>query len=541
VTTRLIATVGSGWIVFATTDGRTSTNVATQRVVPATGREVVAATNRVAAELGLSSGGVTIRSADRNVLDEIAAVLDTAGLAEPGHRRIKLALIDRPPHPGSDLPPRAVGPAVGLDATPAPAAVGNESGADKNSMTRRWLVGAGGATLIGAAVSTYLVANNSSAHEVGASGAGPDAGSPATIPVDELGLTDNERIERLNVLAQRSAGKSTPVYEFANRTYAITTPIKLFSGLKLRGTGGLPAREYGGGTVIAWEGDDDSSVFVFPPEGQSGQNYPTDGSPRDISISGLMFEGGASTNVFPRLSMSSGSHVGHTLWYSSLHNLGVRAMRTFWWGYGTGVSLSGSFHAQALADTPLYLGGSENTIFGTSDQSFMDNSTASWRQSGKAFIRSVMSKSYIGRVIITARSDSFHLSVEGGRGLVVDGVQFDAAGSDQSRNAAIKVSDINGLTVSNCVFYGTMSQPGDGSRGIVDIRGGSGVLMTGNQFVRILGDREADSVAASPGTPLIYNATPDPVKLGMNGFPDFDGIVVGNAITSDPTVKVRPL
>ena len=170
----------------------------------------------------------------------------------------------------------------------------------------------------------------------------------------------------------------------------------------------------------------------------------------------------------------------------------------------------------------------------------MDNSPPPWRQSGKALIRSVMSKSYIGRVIITARSDSFHLSIEGGRGLVVDGVQFDAPASDQSRNAAIKVSDVDGLTVSNCVFYGSMNQPGDGSRGIVDIRGGRGIVVTGNQFVRQLGDSEADSVAAGPGTPLIYNATDDPVKLGMNGFPDYDGIVIGNAISSDPSLKMQP-
>ena len=411
----------------------------------------------------------------------------------------------------------------------------------KRRTTRRRLIGAGGAALTGTAVSAYLVGTTSGNDHAGASGTGHDAGSPATVPVDELGSTDDERIARLNDWARRSAGKNSPVYEFANRTYTISTPIKLFSGLKLRGTGGLSAREYDGGTVIVWQGDDDSSVFVFPPEGQSGQNYPTDGSPRDISISGLLFEGGASTNVFPRLSMSTGSHLGKTLWYSSLHNLGVRAMRTFWWGYGTGVSITGSFHAQAMTDTPLYLGGSENTIFGGADQSFMDNSSAAWRQSGKPLIRSVMSKSYIGRVIITARSDSFHLSIEGGRGLVVDGVQFDAPASDQSRSAAITVSGVDGLTLTNCVFYGSMSQPGNGSRGIVDIRGGRGIVITGNQFVRQLGDDEADSMAVDPGTPLIFNATSDSVKLGMNAFSDYDGVVIGNAISSDPTFRVHPL
>ena len=69
--------------------------------------------------------------------------------------------------------------------------------------------------------------------------------------------------------------------------------------------------------------------------------------------------------MFPRLPMTEESIRGNTLWYCNLHNLGVNGMRTFWWGYGTGVSLTGSFHANGMIDTPLYLGGSENTIFGT--------------------------------------------------------------------------------------------------------------------------------------------------------------------------------
>jgi hypothetical protein len=135
-------------------------------------------------------------------------------------------------------------------------------------------------------------------------------------------------------------------------------------------------------------------------------------------------------------------------------------MRTFWWRYGTGVSLTGSLHAIAMIDTPLYLGGSEHTIFGSDSQSFMGNADGAWASSGKPFIRSVMSKSFIGRVIISAYSNSYHLSVEGGRGLVVSGVQFDAS--------------------------------------------------------------------------------PDPVKIGLNGYPGYAGVVRGNAIASGPPPEKLP-
>ena len=281
----------------------------------------------------------------------------SSGPVAHGGRPVKLELVDRP-----DLttPPRQAGPPAGhvrgrRQDRRRPQEEHDEAPPDR----RRWR-----------RADRRRAIRVSARQRVGRRSAGFDRrGSRRRIAGDGVRRRAGIDRRRTNCQAQRlgrrSAGKNTPVYEFANRTYTISTPIKLFSGLKLRGTGGLPAREFDGGTVIVWQGDDDSSVFVFPPEGQSGQNYPTDGSPRDISISGLLFEGGASTNVFPRLSMSTGSHVGKTLWYSSLHNLGVRAMRTFWWGYGTGVSLTGSFHAQALSDTPLYLGGSENTIFGT--------------------------------------------------------------------------------------------------------------------------------------------------------------------------------
>jgi hypothetical protein len=366
------------------------------------------------------------------------------------------------------------------------------------------------------------------------------ASSGQTIAVDQLGASDNERIDALNELTRRFGGNHSPVYEFANRQYILSSPIKLYSGLKLLGTSGLPAREYGGGTTIRWDGEPDTSIFVFAPEGQAGQNYPPDGSPRDISISGILFEGGGHgglTDVFPKLPMTEESIRGNTLWYCNLHNLGVRAMRTFWWGYGTGVSLTGTFHAQAMYDTPLYLGGSENTIFGTESQSFMDNSSGPWTSSGKPFIRSMMEKSFIGRVIITAQANSYHLSVEGGRGLFVCGVQFDAPGDNPSDGSAVKVSRVDGLTISDCVFYANMARPGNDSRGIIDVSGGSEILVAGNQF--LTGPLSGEAEPAS-GTPIVYCSSPDPVKVGLNGYPGYAGVVRGNVIASDPGVKVIP-
>ena len=412
-------------------------------------------------------------------------------------------------------------------------------------VSRRGVLAIGGAAAAGAAAALLT---SGTLHGVeGERAAQSDRPTPAeadgpwrsvlTIPVDQLGGSDDERIGVLNERAKRSAAKDTPVYEFAHRTYTLSTPIQLYSGLKLVGSGGLPAREFGSGTTIRWRGEPDSSIFTFPPEGQTRQGYPADGSPRDISISGILFEGRGQTDVLPRLSMSADSYRGQTLYYCNLHNLGVRAMRTFWWGYGTGTSLTGSFHAQAMSETPLFLGGSENTIFGSEAQSFMDNSSAAWVSSGKPFIRTVMEKSYIGRVIITARSDSYHLSVEGGGSLIVSGVQFDAPSSFPSYGSALKVSAVDGLTISNCVFHANMANPGDGSRGVVDISGGRNVVVYGNQFVA---GRPQDREGPGSETPIVFCSSPDTVKIGLNGYPGYAGMVKGNAVSSDPGLKLLP-
>ena len=273
---------------------------------------------------------------------------------------------------------------------------------------------------------------------------------------------------------------------------------------------------------------------MFPEDGQAGQKYPSDGSPRDISISGILFEGGSRTDVFPRLMMTGDDYSGHTLWYCNLHNLGVREMRSFWWGYGTGVSLTGTFHAQAMSDTLLFIGGSENTIFGTESQSFMDNSSAAWTAGHKPFIRLAMSKSHVGRVIITARSDSYHISVEGGQGLFIGGAQFDAPTDSPTYGRAISVSNVDGLTIANCSFYSGMENPDENSRGIIDISGGRDIVIQGNQFL-------AGARAQPVDIALVVNSGPHPVKFGLNGFPGYTGVVRGNVESGDPGVTVQPL
>jgi hypothetical protein len=97
------------------------------------------------------------------------------------------------------------------------------------------------------------------------------------------------------------------------------------------------------------------------------------------------------------------------------------------------------------------------------------------------------------------------------------------------------VSNVDGLTISNCSFYSGMVNPGENSRGIIDISQGRHVVIQGNQFI-------AGSTELQPSnTVLVQNSGPDPVKMAMNGFPGYSGIVRGDVISPDPGIRVEPL
>ena len=250
-------------------------------------------------------------------------------------------------------------------------------------VSRRGVLTAGGAAVLGGAAAMVVTgnvkSNDGDLRTVQATEDRNATPSQLVIPVDQLAGSDDERILAINERTKQAAGKGVPVFEFNNRVYTISTPIRLYSGLKRLGPPSARPR------IRKWDdhsvGRTPGNIDVRVPVRRADRAEVPNGrfSP-DISMSGLLFEGGSRTDVFPRLAMT-GDYVGRTLWYCNLHNLGVRDMRTFWWGYGTGVSLTGTFHAQSMSDTPLFIGGSDNTIFGTEAQSFMDNSSVAWEVS----------------------------------------------------------------------------------------------------------------------------------------------------------------
>jgi hypothetical protein len=322
------------------------------------------------------------------------------------------------------------------------------------------------------------------------------------------GNSDSEKISSMNQWAKTAQGP-TPVVIFGSRQYSFNVSIALYSGLKLLGAAGLAAREFSRSTIFNWTGGPGSSMFAFTGS-QTGQSYPSDNSPRDVTVAGIQFQGGASTHFLPK--NNPGDYIGKTLWYCQFHNCSWKNFSTIWWGSGTGTTFSGISHFQGMSDTCFNVGGSECSFFGTDGYSFADTQAVS----GKPFFRSFLSKSTIGMIMVTARKSNYMFSVEGGHNLSFVSTAFDAQSGDPVWGAGVKIVGGDGISFTGCTFKGMATAPGNATgnnRGWVDIDGGRQVTFNGNNF-----RREGNNMPAT-SYPVVYvGGTATNVKWGLNNY-----------------------
>ncbi len=349
------------------------------------------------------------------------------------------------------------------------------------------------------------------------------------------GASVDDKIRTLNAWA-KSFGSSAarPAVVFDSKVYTHTVPIELWSGLSLVGGRRTASREYGTGTVLSYRGAANTSQLAFVT---NSQGYPSDGSPRDISFDAIQFVGGSTTNHVPKNDPSGSGYAGKTLWYVNWHDCGFVGFNTIYWGWGDGVTMNGITHVQAVGDTAFYVSGAENHFF--DGYSFIDNSSGAWASSGKPFFRTRMEKSSIGRIMFSARGNSYQLSIEGGRNLVIDGAAFDAPTSAPTLGKQISISGGSGIRITNASFKGGMASPGSasggtsGNRALIHITGGTQIVIDGNNFL--------------PSTPLAWvgpNVAANQVKWGLNGYPTIASPVIqqsrsGQIVNIDPTVAVQ--
>ena len=236
----------------------------------------------------------------------------------------------------------------------------------------------------------------------------------------------------------------------------------------------------------------------------------------------------------PKNDTGSGAYQGKTLWYVNWHDCGFMGFNTIWWGWGTGVTMNGITHIMAIADSAFYIGGSENHFF--DGYSFVDNATAEW-ESSQALLPLANGKSSIGRIMLSARRNSYQLSIEGGRNLVVDGAAFDAPDSAPTSGKQIGISGGSGIRITNGSFKGGMANPAAASGGAAGNRA----------LIHVTGVRRSSSTATTsfPTRPRLGRAERrrEPDQVGLNGFPNNNAPQIrqsraGQIVNIDPTVSV---
>lgn len=354
---------------------------------------------------------------------------------------------------------------------------------------------------------------------------------------DTLGATDNERVTAMNRINQDHG----PTILVPDRVIAHSVPIETWSGGNVVAFPTGPAREYSQGPVFKFTGT--GSQIVFAPSAQTGQGYPSDGSVRDMTFSGIQFEGGSSTTLTPETS----DYKGKTFWYTDFHNCGFKGFKSVIVGFGTGFTMSGSTHTQGIVSTPFRFGGSENR-FGR-EQSFSDNTV--WDLVEKPmFHADGAEKSFINDWMPTARGKSWQLTIEEGRAVTASEVSFDSQTLKPVFGANVKILSGDGHRIINCTFKGGMTNPANGgrhdltriaaaqNRAFIQIEGGRQHIIMGNTFLN-----HGSTVPAN--TPLVYigpNVPDFGVKFEANSWPDFDGVILvtrrEQLVCSDPSIKI---
>lgn len=361
----------------------------------------------------------------------------------------------------------------------------------------------------------------------------------ATIGFDSgyfRGSTDEDKLTSMNAWAAARSGPSRVVM-LDTRQHNVNGAIEMITGYKLVGTNGLPPREYGTGTVWNCTGP---TVMRFPTSQPPGQGYPPPPAPRDMTFAGIEWHGGLSTNfIDPTLTYNA----SRVIWTSQWHNCGWVGFKSIWRGYGDDVQFAtGLCHFQAYGPgTMISVGGSECQIFDGGIQSVADSGNAARGTSGSVFLESLLSKSDIGKCMITSRGNAYGLLISGGHATMFTGVKFDAPDGAPTWGSQVKVTGGQDHALTACSFKGGMTNASGalggsaGNLGFIHVTGGRHLYIAGNAFSR------KGNAVPPPTTPLVAAsgaAGAGAVTMGFNQWSDWTGKLsqtsVGQIFSADP-------
>ncbi|MGB4761937.1 MAG: hypothetical protein WBP12_01105, partial [Candidatus Saccharimonas sp.] len=257
---------------------------------------------------------------------------------------------------------------------------------------------------------------------------------------DFAGATDNDK--HVAAWAAAASASRKPILQYPARTFGpLSTPIAAFSGMRAigpdhTGSDGPKNQEISGGNLVPHKvvvscGTGASSLFV-----QSG-------TLQEVLFANISFSGSASSQWWHNTNGSSYSiypGLFHSLAFDGFNTVLGNAAQKF---TATQVVFSGHWTVLNYQNTPLHIGGSDNSLWMSGYLN--SNSPASVDGNGNPIVHfDYLEKSNIGYMFITAENDWLGMRVTGpaARAISIYGGTFEGRAS--TNPATRPVIDITG-------------------------------------------------------------------------------------------------
>jgi hypothetical protein len=307
------------------------------------------------------------------------------------------------------------------------------------------------------------------------------------IPLDAFdGASDDDKLT--TALAYAAAQTYKPAIVLGHRQVTFNQTRQIFNGFAITGPMSGSEFRYNQKVKISVPG----SGWLDMPAGQT----------KGIYIGNLSFEGDSNTTFFV-----DHDNTGPVLWASYLENLGFNLFKHVIWGAHTAVTFAGYWDVNNCYDTEFKLWGSDNTYW--PDGMLIDSPNMGSGNKYHVWFPNI-TKTTVGPLFITAKSNICGIRCDGGRGLVLNGVRFDAQAQagNPTWGSQLLITGGRFIRVRDCWFYGGMSQPSNTGhsssaydKGIITITGGTNVVIDSPMF----SNGDGSQTNATPaGTPHVY-------------------------------------
>lgn len=281
---------------------------------------------------------------------------------------------------------------------------------------------------------------------------------------DFTGATDDEKLTHM--LSYVAAQTRKPSMILAEGDYTFTQTRDLFNGFSMVGDGP-------NGNEFRYN----QRVKLNIP-GSGWLRLPS--TVKGIYIGQLSFEGNSETSFF--VDQVDGSQP--VLWASLMENLGFSGFKHIIHGVHTAVTLTGYWDVNNGYDTQFKLKGSDNNYW--TDGMLLDSPNMTSGDKQHIYFVDI-SKTRVGPVFVTGKSNVTPMRIDNGVNLVVNGARLESQAGVPTWGSQLLIKGGKGVTIRDAQFFNGMNNPAamsniDDHQGIITIRGGTRILIDAPHF-----------------------------------------------------------